>query len=173
MRTSRSPTARSSPSRRSFPLWQRPQQLAEMLRRLIAGAPKADHLAATMSGELADCYVTKAEGVQAIVQAFVTGCRRPTRANLSQQRHARRARRSRSSSRCWRRRPTGMRWLDFAGRYVPHGAGPADRHRLDHLRHRSAGRRQAGDNGDHRSGAARWPASWSIRASSEARSARW
>jgi (4-(4-[2-(gamma-L-glutamylamino)ethyl]phenoxymethyl)furan-2-yl)methanamine synthase len=57
----------------AFPLWQRPQQLAELLRRLIAGAPKADHLAATMSGELADCYVTKAEGVQAIVQAFVTG----------------------------------------------------------------------------------------------------
>jgi probable H4MPT-linked C1 transfer pathway protein len=57
----------------AFPLWQRPQQLAEVLRRLIAGAPKADHLAATMSGELADCYVTKAEGVQAIVQAFVTG----------------------------------------------------------------------------------------------------
>lgn len=56
-----------------FPLWQRPQQLAEMLRRLIAGAPKADHLAATMSGELADCYVTKADGVQAIVHALVTG----------------------------------------------------------------------------------------------------
>lgn len=57
----------------AFPLWQRPQQLAELLRRLIAGAPKADHLAATMSGELADCYVTKSEGVQAIVQAFITG----------------------------------------------------------------------------------------------------
>jgi probable H4MPT-linked C1 transfer pathway protein len=55
-----------------FPLWQRPQQLTEVLRRLIAGAPRADHLAATMSGELADCYVTKADGVAAIIQAFVT-----------------------------------------------------------------------------------------------------
>ncbi len=54
-----------------FPLWQRPQQLTEVLRRLIAGAPKADHLAATMSGELADCYMTKADGVHAIVQALM------------------------------------------------------------------------------------------------------
>jgi (4-(4-[2-(gamma-L-glutamylamino)ethyl]phenoxymethyl)furan-2-yl)methanamine synthase len=54
-----------------FPLWKKPKQLADALRTLIAGAPKADHLAATMSGELADCFTTKAEGVQAIIQAFV------------------------------------------------------------------------------------------------------
>ncbi len=54
-----------------FPLWKKPKQLADALRTLIAGAPRADHLVATMSGELADCFATKAEGVQAIVQAFV------------------------------------------------------------------------------------------------------
>jgi (4-(4-[2-(gamma-L-glutamylamino)ethyl]phenoxymethyl)furan-2-yl)methanamine synthase len=54
-----------------FPLWKKPKQLADALRTLIAGAPRADHLAATMSGELADCFATKVEGVQAIVQAFV------------------------------------------------------------------------------------------------------
>ena len=47
-----------------FPMWQQHKQLVEALRRLIAGAPKADHLAATMTGELADCFATKAEGVQ-------------------------------------------------------------------------------------------------------------
>jgi (4-(4-[2-(gamma-L-glutamylamino)ethyl]phenoxymethyl)furan-2-yl)methanamine synthase len=53
----------------SFPLWQRPSQLAEALRVLIAGAPPADHLAVTMTGELADCFTTKAEGVLAILDA--------------------------------------------------------------------------------------------------------
>ncbi|HEV3417549.1 MAG TPA: hydantoinase/oxoprolinase family protein [Pirellulales bacterium] len=55
-----------------FPLWQKPRQLAEALRALIAGAPRADHLAATMSGELADCFATKVEGVRSIVNSFVT-----------------------------------------------------------------------------------------------------
>ncbi|MEX0586271.1 MAG: hydantoinase/oxoprolinase family protein, partial [Pirellulales bacterium] len=53
----------------SFPLWQRPGQLAEALRVLIASAPPADHLAVTMTGELADCFATKAAGVLAILDA--------------------------------------------------------------------------------------------------------
>ena len=56
----------------SFPLWQRPKQLVEKLRAMIAGSPKPDHLAATMTGELADCFVTKADGVKLIVNALVT-----------------------------------------------------------------------------------------------------
>jgi probable H4MPT-linked C1 transfer pathway protein len=56
----------------AFPLWQKPRQLAEALRTLIAGAPRCDHLAATMTGELADCFVTKSEGVQFILNALVT-----------------------------------------------------------------------------------------------------
>ena len=55
-----------------FPLWQQPQRLAEVLRTLIAGSPPADHLVATMTGELCDCFATKAEGVRHILDALVT-----------------------------------------------------------------------------------------------------
>ncbi len=55
-----------------FALWQKPRQLAEALRALIAGAPRADHLSATMTGELADCFATKVEGVQFILNALTT-----------------------------------------------------------------------------------------------------
>lgn len=53
-----------------FPLWQRPRHLAEMLRTVIAGSPKPDHLVATMTGELADCFATKTEGVKYILEAL-------------------------------------------------------------------------------------------------------
>ncbi|HEX5497862.1 MAG TPA: hydantoinase/oxoprolinase family protein, partial [Thermomicrobiales bacterium] len=52
-----------------FPLWQKPAELTEALRRLIAESPAADRLAVTMTGELADCFATKAEGVEAILSA--------------------------------------------------------------------------------------------------------
>lgn len=51
-----------------FPLWQRRAELEEALRRLLADAPQAP-LAVTMTGELADCYATKAEGVAHILEA--------------------------------------------------------------------------------------------------------
>lgn len=54
---------------RPFPLWQRPAELANALAMLLADAPPADHLAVTMTGELADCFETKAEGVGRIVAA--------------------------------------------------------------------------------------------------------
>jgi len=54
---------------RPFPLWQRRSQLADALARFLADAPPADRLAVTMTGELADCFVTKAEGVGAILDA--------------------------------------------------------------------------------------------------------
>jgi probable H4MPT-linked C1 transfer pathway protein len=53
-----------------FPLWEQPGQLAESLRTLIALVPKVDHIAATMTGELADCFTTKTEGVHAILNAL-------------------------------------------------------------------------------------------------------
>jgi probable H4MPT-linked C1 transfer pathway protein len=53
-----------------FALWETPQQLTEALRALIALVPKVDHLAVTMTGELADCFITKIEGVQFILQAL-------------------------------------------------------------------------------------------------------
>ncbi len=53
-----------------FPLWKRPHELTHELRRVIAEAPPSDHLIATMTGELADCYETKEEGVLAILDAL-------------------------------------------------------------------------------------------------------
>lgn len=52
-----------------FPLWQRPGGLGQELHRLIAEAPTCDRLAVTMTGELADCFQTKTEGVQRILDA--------------------------------------------------------------------------------------------------------
>lgn len=53
----------------AFPLWQRPQDLAAELKKLIESAPAALSLAVTMTGELADCFETKAEGVTQILAA--------------------------------------------------------------------------------------------------------
>jgi len=52
---------------RHFPLWQQSARLAEALRTMIAESPPSDHLAVTMTGELADCYRTKTEGVLQIL----------------------------------------------------------------------------------------------------------
>ncbi|NOZ40341.1 MAG: H4MPT-linked C1 transfer pathway protein [Planctomycetes bacterium] len=54
---------------RAFSLWKFPHQLAATLAELLIQAPAADSIAVTMTGELADCYVTKAEGVAAILEA--------------------------------------------------------------------------------------------------------
>lgn len=54
---------------RHFPLWRTPHELPQALSALIAAAPCAERLAVTMTGELADCYETKAEGVASIVAA--------------------------------------------------------------------------------------------------------
>jgi uncharacterized hydantoinase/oxoprolinase family protein len=35
----------------------------------IANAPASDHLAATMTGELADCFASKEQGVRHIIAA--------------------------------------------------------------------------------------------------------
>ena len=52
-----------------FPLWKRPNGLATELSRLISQAPPNENIAVTMTGELADCFATKAEGVGAILDA--------------------------------------------------------------------------------------------------------
>ncbi len=54
----------------NFPLWQRPAELPQALRALIAEAPATERIAATMTGELADCFATKADGVTAILDAI-------------------------------------------------------------------------------------------------------
>ncbi len=55
----------------SFPLWRTPERLSAALSALLAETPETSRLVATMTGELADCYATKVEGVRAIVRALV------------------------------------------------------------------------------------------------------
>jgi probable H4MPT-linked C1 transfer pathway protein len=52
---------------RRFDLWRCPDQLGPQLLGLMSKAPPADHLAVTMTAELADCFATKAEGVRRIL----------------------------------------------------------------------------------------------------------
>lgn len=69
---------------RPFALWQQPQQLAAQLADLLADAPRREGVALTMTGELADCYRTKAEGVRAIVAATCAAAEsRPVRVYLT------------------------------------------------------------------------------------------
>lgn len=53
-----------------FPLWKRFTHLTQELRRVIAEAPSSDHLVATMTGELADCFENKEQGVLSILDAL-------------------------------------------------------------------------------------------------------
>jgi probable H4MPT-linked C1 transfer pathway protein len=56
---------------RPFALWREPERLAEQLGIVLQQTLPARHLAVTMTGELADCYASKAQGVAAIVNAVV------------------------------------------------------------------------------------------------------
>jgi probable H4MPT-linked C1 transfer pathway protein len=55
-----------------FPMWENPRQLVDALRALVSLKPKVDHIAATMTGELADCFTTKIQGVTYILQSLTT-----------------------------------------------------------------------------------------------------
>ena len=52
-----------------FALWKDKDRLAWELRSAIAESPPHDHLVVTMTGELADCFASKVEGVKFILQA--------------------------------------------------------------------------------------------------------
>ncbi len=52
-----------------FALWREPGRLAAVLESVIERAPYCDGIAATMTGELADCFTTKSVGVRHILQA--------------------------------------------------------------------------------------------------------
>jgi probable H4MPT-linked C1 transfer pathway protein len=54
---------------RRFEMWRDSHRLAQELRTFIAEAPSCDHIVATMTGELADCFETKDQGVGFIVRA--------------------------------------------------------------------------------------------------------
>ncbi len=53
-----------------FPLWKNSERLTHELRRIISEAPDCDHLVATMTGELADCFDSKEQGVLFILEAL-------------------------------------------------------------------------------------------------------
>jgi (4-(4-[2-(gamma-L-glutamylamino)ethyl]phenoxymethyl)furan-2-yl)methanamine synthase len=53
-----------------FPLWKHPEALAPAIKSLIERLPYADHIAATMTGELCDCFSSKEEGVRHILTAL-------------------------------------------------------------------------------------------------------
>ena len=52
-----------------FELWKAPERLPDVLRAGFAGRDDPDHVALTMTGELCDCFETKAEGVRSIVKS--------------------------------------------------------------------------------------------------------
>jgi probable H4MPT-linked C1 transfer pathway protein len=54
---------------RPFELWRDPTGLHGALRSLLLELPTADLLAVTMTGELCDCYESKRQGVNAILDA--------------------------------------------------------------------------------------------------------
>jgi len=67
-----------------FHLWKHPKKLAQQIRTALSEAPTCDHLAVTMTGELADCFETKEAGVRFILQSVSEGCdNRHTRVYLS------------------------------------------------------------------------------------------
>src|SRR6476659_9923733 len=57
----------------SFALWRDPNGLSQQVRTIISEAPTSDHLAVTMTGELADCFDSKESGVRFILQAVADG----------------------------------------------------------------------------------------------------
>ncbi len=57
---------------RPFALWKNPDGLADALSGLIADMPPADLFAVTMTGELCDCFESKRQGVNAILDAVET-----------------------------------------------------------------------------------------------------
>ncbi len=54
---------------RAFALWKHPAGLADELREILRQFDNADCIAVTMTGELADCFTTKVEGVDQILSA--------------------------------------------------------------------------------------------------------
>jgi probable H4MPT-linked C1 transfer pathway protein len=52
-----------------FALWREPERLTGALQTLLNCAPRADRLAIAMTGELCDCFRTKADGVRHILDA--------------------------------------------------------------------------------------------------------
>ncbi|MEX2287803.1 MAG: hydantoinase/oxoprolinase family protein [Planctomycetaceae bacterium] len=52
-----------------FAIWKSPSRLQHVLSQVLGRYEKADYLAVTMTAELADCFITKSEGVAFILDA--------------------------------------------------------------------------------------------------------
>jgi (4-(4-[2-(gamma-L-glutamylamino)ethyl]phenoxymethyl)furan-2-yl)methanamine synthase len=52
-----------------FALWRQPEQLASELKKLVSCFQNVEEFAITMTGELCDCFATKADGVNHILTA--------------------------------------------------------------------------------------------------------
>lgn len=63
----------------AFALWEAPDQLESHLRSMIRETPAFREIVLTMTGELTDCYRSKAEGVRAIIAATVAASNKPVR----------------------------------------------------------------------------------------------
>jgi (4-(4-[2-(gamma-L-glutamylamino)ethyl]phenoxymethyl)furan-2-yl)methanamine synthase len=55
-----------------FPLWKQPEQLPAAIKKIVDIMPPADHVAATMTGELCDCFASKEHGVRHILESLAT-----------------------------------------------------------------------------------------------------
>ncbi|HAH44181.1 MAG TPA: H4MPT-linked C1 transfer pathway protein, partial [Planctomycetaceae bacterium] len=53
----------------AFELWKTPELLQTALQELLTSYQRPDLIAVTMTGELADCFQTKADGVDHILTA--------------------------------------------------------------------------------------------------------
>jgi probable H4MPT-linked C1 transfer pathway protein len=110
--------ARSQP----FALWKNPRELSHALGRLLSSLPRYDRLAVTMTGELCDCFATRREGVQAILDAVEEVAEgKPVRVWQTSGRFA-----TLAAVRADPLQAAAANWLAlavYAGRFVP--AGPA------------------------------------------------
>lgn len=105
-----------------FPMWENSRQLVDALRGLVALVPRVSHVASTMTGELADCFHSKPQGVAYILNAVsVAADGRHTRVYLTNGRLV--------SLQTALKQPllaAASNWhalAKFAGRYVPEGVG--------------------------------------------------
>ncbi|HYT89715.1 MAG TPA: hydantoinase/oxoprolinase family protein [Gemmataceae bacterium] len=103
-----------------FELWKKPDGLVEALRGLFAIMPPFDALAVTMTGELCDCFATKREGVQFILDAVASAAaNRPIHVWRTDGRFV-----SVAEARATPLQTAAANWLalaTYAGRFAPQG----------------------------------------------------
>ena len=65
-----------------FALWKEPDRLSAVLADVVARFDGVEGFAVTMTGELCDCFETRREGVNRILDAMATVCRGMARRRL-------------------------------------------------------------------------------------------